>query len=206
MGKQLVCDSCNAQVERAHSYCLTTTNVVLSEAFWRRQFRVMTEMMRAIGQDERTQAAAFDVLIRRHAGSTTAWLICEDCSEYFAVDRAAARQHALRGSVPEDSGAVDDIGGFAQFAAAAWEFVFGRWPTSVQQPTVGDTCDFCAKKIYRGEYTGHIRVEVTEQYLASGALESPPLCPPRDVLDCWVQCVVCMSRMVARVDRARGGR
>jgi len=205
MGKQVVCDACNSKVQRARSYCLTTTTVVLSEAYWRNQFQRLTDMVHALGRDERMRTAAFDGIIRQGAGSNTPWLICEDCSEYFAFDRAAAREHALRGSVPERSGAVAP-GGFAQFAAAAWEHVFGRWPATVQQPTIGDTCDFCAKKIYRGEFVGRIGVGTTEQYLASGVLESPPLCPPRDDQEGWLSCMVCMNRVVARADRAGSGR
>ncbi|MFD9030980.1 hypothetical protein ACFVZW_07505 [Streptomyces sp. NPDC059567] len=205
MDKQAVCDTCNARIERAHCYCLTTTTVVLSEAYWRSQFRLATEVVRAFGGAERSQSTVFDGLIRQAAGSTTLWLICEDCSEHFAFDRAAAREHALHGTVPARSGAVDP-GGCAQFAAAAWEHVFGRWPSNVQQPTVGDTCDFCAKKVYQGEFAGQLGVEVTERYLASGVLESPPLCPPRAGKGGWLSCMVCMNRVVARASRAEGGR
>jgi hypothetical protein len=179
--------------------------VVVSEAFWRSQLKRLTDVVRMFGGDERSQAAAFDGVIRRAAASDTPWLICENCSEFFVVDRAAARAHAARGTVPKGSGAVE-VGGFALFAAAAWEYVFGRWPTNVQQPTVGDTCDMCAKKIYRGEYAGRIPAEVTERYLAAGILDNPPLCPPRDDQGGWVSCTVCMARTVARADRAQGGR
>ncbi|MGW0692439.1 hypothetical protein [Streptomyces sp. NBC_01637] len=205
MGEQVVCDTCNTGIDRSHSYCLTTTNVVLSEAYWRSQFRLVTNLAKALDWDERNQAAAFDRLISDVAGSATPWLICGGCSEYFAFDRAAAREHALRGSVPERSGAVEP-GGFAQFAAAAWEYVFGRWPATVQQPTVKDTCDFCAKKIYGGEFAGRIEAQAAERHLASGVLDSPPLCPPREGQGGWLSCMVCMNRIVARAERMGGGR
>lgn len=198
------CDSCNAETERAHSYCLTTAKVVLSEAYWRDRFRFATDIVHQFGGAEHA-LAVFSALISQVAGSATPWFICEDCSELFAFDRAAAREHALRGTVPERSGAVDP-GECVQFAAAAWEYVLGRWPANVQQPTVGDTCDFCAKKIYGGEVAGQIEVGVTERYLASGVLDSPPLCPPREGRGSWLCCMVCMNRVVARASRAGDGR
>ncbi|MFD4904220.1 hypothetical protein [Kitasatospora purpeofusca] len=198
------CDSCNAPTERAHSYILTTEIVVLSEAYWRDQFRFATDIVRQVGGAERA-LTVFSGLIGQVAGSATPWFICEDCSELFAFDRAAARQHALRGTVPEHSGPVDP-GECVQFAAAAWEHVFGRWPANVQQPAVGDTCDLCAKKLYRGEIAAQIEVMAIERYLASGVLDSPPLCPPRESLGGWVSCKICMIRMVTRAERAGEGR
>lgn len=205
MAEQAVCDTCNARTERAHSYCLTTTKVVLSEAYWRRQFRLATDVVRAFGGAERMLANVFDGLVRQAAGSATPWLVCEDCSEHFALDRAEAREHALRRTVPDRSGAVDPAE-CVQFAAAAWEHVFGRWPANVQQPTVSDSCDFCAKKIYGGEIVGRIDTGTAERYLASGVLDSPPLCPPREGQGGWLSCLICLNRVVARAERARGDR
>ncbi|MEU9088718.1 hypothetical protein ACIOEW_15700 [Streptomyces sp. NPDC087901] len=177
----------------------------MSEAYWRAQFRIATDVVRAFGGAERSLGNVFDGLVRQAAGSATPWLICEDCSEHFAFDRVAAREHALRRTVPEGSGAVDPEE-CVQFAAAAWEYVFGRWPANVQQPTVGDSCDFCAKKIYRGEFVGRIEAGTAERHLASGVLDSPPLCPPRDGQGGWLACLICLNRVVARAERAGGGR
>ncbi|MFJ7169411.1 hypothetical protein ACIQUV_28370 [Streptomyces globosus] len=177
----------------------------MSEAYWRSVFRTPARMARALGRDENAQARAFERLISHSANSATPWLVCEACSEWFVFDRAAARGHALRNGIPEGSGAVE-LGEFAPFAAAAWEYVVGRWPASVQQPPVGDTCDLCAKKIYRGELAGWLGVEAAEAYLASGVLQTPPLNPPRPDRKGWLSCGVCMSRVQARAQRARGDR
>ncbi|MEK2474376.1 hypothetical protein [Streptomyces noursei] len=205
MREQAVCDTCGTTTRRSSGYHLPTKHVVVSEAYWRSSFRTAVGLVRALNWDERAQAGTFDRLISQSASSATPWLVCEECSEWFVFDRAAAREHARRGSVPEGSGAVDPAG-FAPFAAAAWEYVVGRWPASVQQPTVGDTCDLCAKKIYQGELVGRIGAGTAEAYLASGVLETPPLSPPRPDQQGWLACWVCVSRLQTRAGRARGGR
>ncbi|MGW1225390.1 hypothetical protein [Streptomyces sp. NPDC001515] len=205
MSEQPVCDICGAATPRSRGYHLPTKHVVISEAYWRGAFRTVVGMVQALGRDERTRTGIFDQLITQSGSSDTPWLVCEDCSESFVFDRTAARAHAERGTVPEGSGAVGPEG-FAPVAAAAWEHVVGRWPASVQQPAVGDTCDFCAKKIYRGELLGRIGTETAETYLAAGVLESPPLSPPRPDQGGWLSCMICTSRVQARVHRAQGGR
>ncbi|KAF2776540.1 hypothetical protein [Streptomyces sp. OM5714] len=205
MPESEVCDTCGTATRRSSGYHLPTKHVVISEAYWRSAFQTVVGMARVLGRDERAQAGLFDRLITQSGSSDTPWLVCEECSEWFVFDRAAAREHARRGSVPEGSGAVDPAG-FAPFAAAAWEHVIGRWPASVQQPTVGDTCDFCAKKIYRGELFGRISTEAAEAHLASGVLETPPLNPPRPDQQGWLSCWICMGRVQARAHRVQDGR
>ncbi|MGW8946577.1 hypothetical protein [Streptomyces koyangensis] len=205
MSEQVVCDICGSSTTRSASYHLPTRHVVISEAYWRSAFQLVVGMMSALGRDERAQAGVFDELISQSGNSGTPWLVCEECSEWFVFDRPGAREHARRGTAPEGSGPVAPSG-FAPFAAAAWEHVVGRWPASVQQPAVIDTCDFCAKKIYQGELCGRIGTEAAEAHLASGVLQTPPLSPPRPAQQGWLSCLICTSRVQARVDRARGDR
>lgn len=191
------CDSCGSPFRRVEGYCLTTSNVAISEAYWRHHFAILTSA--AKGQGPHQLAGMFSAATAQVAGSADPWMICEGCSEYFMFDRTAARAHASRGTVPEESGAVSPDG-CAQFAAAAWEHVNGRWPASVQRPLVDGTCDFCAKKIYQGEFAGSISEETTARYLAAGVLATPPLAPSRHDKDGWVTCMVCMNRVAARME------
>lgn len=148
------CDSCNAETERAHSYCLTTAKVVLSEAYWRNQFRFATDIVRQFGGAE-WALAVFSALISQVAGSATPGSSVRTAAS-FSPSTVPQRVGMPCAAPCRGSGAVDPEE-CVQFAAAAWEYVFGRWPANVQQPTVGDTCDFCAKKIYRGRLPARSR-------------------------------------------------
>jgi hypothetical protein len=198
-----VCDSCNVTLARAQGYYLSTAKVVMSESFWRSHIARVKVMLNIVTADECSQLRGFGFVIRNAAGSTTPWLICEDCSEFFLFDRDEARLYAIRATDPPDTGAVDP-GECATEAAAGWEHVFGRWPATVKQPEVADSCDLCAKKIYRGETTGSMGRTQLDRFRVIGAIENPPLSPARPD-GTWLACRMCLNRLFARIHRAEHG-
>ncbi len=198
-----VCDSCNVVLARVQGYYLSTARIVMSESYWRSRFALVKTMLDLVSSDERSQLRAFDANVRAAAGSPTPWLICEDCSEFFLFNRDEARSYAIRAADPPDTGAVDP-GECAAEAAAGWEHVFGRWPATVKQPEVADSCDLCAKKIYRGEIVGSVGSTALDHLRAIGAVERPPLSPARPD-GTWLACRMCMTRVYARTHRAEHG-
>jgi hypothetical protein len=198
-----VCDSCNVALTRAQGYYLSTATIVMSESYWRSRFALFKTMFGRVLSDERSQLRGFDANLRNAASSPTPWLICEDCSEFFLFDRDKARSYAIRATDPPDTGPVDP-GECATEASAAWEHVFGRWPATVKQPEVVDSCDLCAKKIYRGEITGSVGSTALDHLRAIGAVEGPPLSPARPD-GTWLVCRMCMTRQLARIHRAEHG-
>lgn len=197
-----ICDSCSSRTEWEHSYVLATSTVVISEGFWRRQFEDLKAVVAPMNLDEAQRVVLFDSAIRRQAGSATPWLVCEECIDLFVCDRAVARSLALGRGEPEGGGAVDP-GGCAQIAAIVWEGVFGRWPSTVRRPSVRDSCDFCARKIYAGEMAGNIKRETVDELRAAGMLDTPPLGPVRSDGTGWHACQGCMVRMAWKTMRAR---
>jgi hypothetical protein len=199
-----VCDSCNTDLDPAMGYYLATSNVVLSESYWRNYFAnsPMLKMMELMDFNETQRLNAFSEALRFLGGQKSPWSICENCSEFFVFDRDVARSCAIRGTDPPKCGAVDPAE-FNLFAAAAWEHVVGRWPANVRQPEVGDSCDLCAKKIYRGEILGYIGREQMQRMRQDGIIDGAPLSPPRPDGDRWAICSLCLGRQLARSHRMR---
>ncbi|GAB2826504.1 hypothetical protein GCM10027176_33630 [Actinoallomurus bryophytorum] len=196
------CDSCSAPLDRAQGYYLATADVVVSEAYWRLYAtKIRAHMMEDDAEwDEHMQLLMFARMLQHVASSRTPWLICEDCSEFFLIKRDEARSHAVSEVSPPKCGPVDPSE-CVQVAAKAWEHVFGRWPASAEQPEVVDSCDLCAKKIYRRETAGSVGRARFEEFRASGIIDSAPLSPPRPG-DKWLLCQICLKRMIARIQRA----
>ncbi|WP_165950254.1 hypothetical protein, partial [Actinomadura sp. GC306] len=164
------CDVCNVNLGRTADYYIRTSDVVLSEAFWRRSFAMSKRLQDDLNFGESQQLVMFDSAVSQVGAQRSPWGICQDCSELFAIaDRDMARSCAVLGIEPEGSGPVEPAE-FVQFAASAWEHIFGRWPATVRQPFAGDSCDLCAKKIYNGEMIGHVKKEVLEQYRTMGTM------------------------------------
>lgn len=197
------CDSCNMTLARAQGYYLSTATIVMSESFWRSHIALFKVMLDIVSSDERAQLRGFDLVLRNAAGNRTPWLICEDCSEFFLFDRDEARSYVIRATEPPDTGPVDP-GECATVAAAGWEHVFGRWPANVKQPELVDSCDLCAKKIYREETAGFMGRTQLDRFRAIGAIEEPPLSPARPD-GTWLACRMCLNRLLARIHRAEHG-
>jgi hypothetical protein len=89
-GASVSCDVCNAELGRAQCYSVPTATIVMSEAYWRRRAELSKIMLDLIGSDERIHASMFGESVRIASGSTTPWLICENCSELFIFDRDSA--------------------------------------------------------------------------------------------------------------------
>lgn len=197
------CDCCSSPLDWNNGYLLSTTTVVLSVPYWESKFTTIKSMVGLF--DERQQANAFTGSVRNSAQSSTPWLVCGDCVTMFVVDYDEARSYALSRVDPPKTGAVDP-GGCAQIAAIAWEIVFGRWPASVQQPKADDSCDFCGRRLYQGEYCGVLPSAARNQLAAIGDRSSAALRPPRPDRDGWLTCMGCMTRLVAKQRAAEEGR
>lgn len=195
-----VCDCCNAPVRPRSGYLLSTTSIVLSVAQWEARFTLLKAMLDRLEFDERQRLELFGSTLRDTAESTTPWLVCEDCIALFAVDSDKARSYARDGVDPPETGAVEP-GACAQYAAIAWEIVFGRWPASVQQPETGEQCDFCGRKIYRVEPYSGIERATVDRHRAAGAAIAP-LGPVRPDTRGWLACMGCTTRMVETLKRA----
>lgn len=198
-----VCDCCNEPLTRSSGYLLSTTSIVLSVAHWESRFKLVKAMADPLGFDERQKLGIFGSTLHTTAESRTPWLVCEDCIGLFVVDRDEARSYARRGIDPPGTGAVEP-GGCAQYAAIAWEIVFGRWPASVQQPDVVDECDFCGRTVYRNEHCAKIGREAVDRLRATGVAEVVPLGSMRPGKKGWLACMRCTTRIVAAL-RASGG-
>jgi hypothetical protein len=192
------CDICNVSLRPADGYYLPTRSIVASELFWRYQYTQTKALVDDLEFDERQLLNVFSGAVSRAAGSRTPWLVCGKCSEFFVFDRDKARSCAITDSEPERNGPVEP-GACALFAAAAWEHLYGRWPATVEQPSVGDSCDLCAKKIYRGEMAGSIDGPRMEGLRATGVIKDPPLSPPRADSGAWVICAPCTIRIMNAV-------
>lgn len=200
-----VCDCCDEQLDPTNGYLLPTATIVLSVAYWESRFTLFKAMADLCALDERQLLNGFDSGLRSAAQSTTPWLVCEGCVVFFTVDRDEARARAQRGIDPPRSGAVDPAA-CAQYAAIGWEIVFGRWPASVQQLEVGDSCDVCGRTIYRVEYHAVVKRETLDRLRALGRAEGTPLGLMRQEKDGWISCTTCTTRMVETLRKADGRR
>ena len=201
------CDICDVILDRADGYCLSTEKIVISESCWRHLFARLKRGWEHLQLDERQQVALFTETVNHRANSMTPWLVCENCSEFVVFDRHKARSCAISGADPEGNGPVES-GECVMFAAMAWEHVFDRWPATVEQPNIAESCDLCAKKIYYGEVSGAIGRTEMERLRRIGVIDSAPLSPPRAntgrwaKAGQWVICAPCMAKHIARLARA----
>ncbi|WP_151475997.1 hypothetical protein [Streptomyces albicerus] len=198
-----VCDSCNADLDRERAYFLPTRTVVLSERYWAHAFSA-NKAVWGLFMDGDQLLVAFSDFVRSMAGQDSAWSICETCSEFFVFDRDTARSNAVNNRRPADSGAVDPAG-CVLFAALGWERTYGSWPENVVRPDVADSCDFCQKTMYEGEFNAFVPQATLERYRADGhADHDPPARGPRTKDDDlgWIECSVCMARQLARFHQA----
>lgn len=202
------CDCCNVALPAGPAYQLTTSEVVRSEAYWVSAFTSFKRINDGIQLSEQQELQWFSDFVHSMAGQSTAWGICEDCSELFVVDRHEARAHARDGTSPDGCGPVDTRG-CVHWAAQAWEQVFGRWPASVTQWAVVDSCDQCRKKMYVNESYLVVPKAKMAHYRETGLVDHDPVRPLRlqDEQPGWRFCVSCMARLFARIDRheVRGG-
>lgn len=196
----MTCDCCNEPLRRTSGYLLSTTSVVLSVPHWEARFALVKAMVEPLGPDERQLLGIFDSTLHSTAESATPWLVCEDCVALFLVDREAARTCAQRGVDPPGTGPVAP-GACAQYAAIAWEIVFGRWPATVQQPEAADRCDFCGRRIYRDEPSGDVKRHTVDRLRGT---DFAPLGSIRPDRDGWVSCMGCATGMVESL-RVAGG-
>ncbi|MFF0723452.1 hypothetical protein [Streptomyces sp. NPDC004134] len=203
-GGEMVCDCCNAPLERAEAYYLPTRTVMISEVHWADCFETNKGLWEMFLPADRLPSV-FDDFLRQHVASDTPWAVCERCSEFFIFDRAAARADALNDHVSDANGAVDPAG-CVLFAALGWERVHGSWPESVKRPDVADVCDFCEKKMYVGEMWGFVTTETLARYEANGFTDhGRPVRVVRTKEDGetgWVECQVCLARNLNRGQRA----
>lgn len=199
-----VCDCCNAALDPTDGYYLPTKSVVLSERYWVSALSKMKGQMDAFGMSESQRLDAFHGYVVNMAGQSTGWSVCENCSEFFFIDREEARAYAAAGRTPPGSGKVDP-GGCIQYAAQGFEQVFGYWPPTVNQPAIEDTCAFCRKKIYVNDFCFSISEEVLARHRAARTIEDDPVRPPQphDGGMAWSMCTPCAARMAARDDRAK---
>jgi hypothetical protein len=198
------CDCCNAVLDPTTGYYLPTKSVVLSERYWIHAFTFLKEQMDALSMNETQRLGVFRDQVVRMAGQSTAWSICENCSEFFFIDRQEARAYAASGKTPPGSGKVDPAG-CVQYAAQGFEQVFGFWPPVTEQPPVEDTCAFCRKKIYTNDLCLYITEDVLARHRAAGVIDDDPVRPPQphDGETAWSMCMPCGARTLARDDRAR---
>jgi len=203
MSGAALCDCCGASIAREDGFLLPTVAIVASVAFWETQFTLAKKVVDLAGLDERQQSSWLSSSLRVHAGSRTPWLICDDCVAFFVTDYGEARSCARRGVDPPKLGAVDPSK-CALFAAIAWESVMGRWPAIVMQPEVGNHCDFCGRRIYRGEVASRFPRETVQLFRAAGALDGDPLSLERKGEDGWMTCMKCTTSMGTKMLRAEG--
>lgn len=195
------CDSCNIKFDRATGYLLNTRQVVIAEAYWRNTFATLVKPLQdELGMSEPERLYEFQLMVTGMAKHKTPWRICEDCSEFFIIDRDTARSYAVRNVRPPRCGKVDPAGCLL-FAAAAWEHVTGRWPVNVAPIELVDTCDLCEKGRYAGEVYGTIRTTRMEALRANGIVDEPPR-PQRADNGGWHFCQPCLARVLARAHRA----
>ncbi|MFI0485570.1 hypothetical protein [Actinomadura sp. 9N215] len=203
-----VCDVCNDDFDPAAGYFLPTRTVVIAEGFWAQNFSLtknMAEILQA-DDDDGEPTWMLEHTLRQMAGQSSAWAVCESCSEYFVFDRDVARADALAGRQPSNGGAVDPSG-CVLFAALGWQRVFGDWPSNVAWVEVVDTCDLCEKAIHDSELSAFITTERMREMRAENLIDTDPVRPFRrhDDGEGYVQCQPCLARTVARAYR-RGGR
>lgn len=198
------CDCCNAALDPTNGYYLPTKSVVLSERYWIHALTVLKVTMDAVDMSETERLGLFHDYVVRMAGQSTGWSICEDCSEFFFIDRQEARAYAASGRKPPGSGRVA-AQGCIQYAAQGFEQVFGFWPPVTDQPPVEDTCAFCRKKIYANDFSFYITEEVLARHRAARVIDDDPVRAPQphDGGMAWSMCLPCAARMLARDDRAR---
>lgn len=199
-----VCDSCNGELDPAAAgYYVTTRDVVLSEGYWASTFATLKPIQDVFDMGEPQRLQMFQHMVEQSAGQGSAWSICETCSELFIFDRDKARSNAVHNIQPADSGRVDPSG-CVLFAACGWERVFGRWPETVEQPAVVDSCDLCRKTVYEGEFNSFIPQAKMERFRAEGVIDNDPVRQPRQSGDDtgWAICQPCMARLFARSHRA----
>lgn len=78
----MVCDVCNRNIPEGEGFALTTEQVVTSPEYWkflRGKFGFVSEG-----------------IVRRAAGQTEGWLVCNDCIRLFNVDINKAKEYSQK--------------------------------------------------------------------------------------------------------------
>lgn len=97
------CDACNKKIRRADGYLLSTKEVVMSVACWKRFLSKSEVIIPNLLKD----SEVFVGLVAFRASSDTPWQVCEECSAMFSFDRTIAKVKLLRNRITGEF-----IGGF----------------------------------------------------------------------------------------------
>lgn len=197
-----LCDVCNSDFDPASGYIISNRTVATSQSYWQDAIERNQRIWGAFFTREDEFVSVFDQLVRARAADTTAWAVCEACSELFVFDRDEARAHARKGTQPRRKENRIKVGEFVMFAAAGYERVHGSWPANVNPiPQVGN-CDFCEKPVYEPEPVGFIDKDTLARHQATGVLDTPAR-PPHIAsgVPTWTICMPCVALMTAKDSR-----
>jgi hypothetical protein len=127
----MACDICSKEMSSNEGYILTTTQVVLSPGYWRRMFRLLEAG--AAGNTRDQAEAALPQFVQRVAGSTTDWMVCEECMNFLDIDHKTPRkyfvEYASTGRAPSIPGSgKTDLTRVTQVAVNVFETMYGRKP------------------------------------------------------------------------------
>lgn len=94
----LICDCCGKAASNETNYCITTSQLIKSNKYW--DFVMtkpnMVEISRLHFSGDANATRDRGEVIIGIVQSTTNWCICENCIDYFEVDKALARKYAIK--------------------------------------------------------------------------------------------------------------
>jgi hypothetical protein len=200
------CAVCDNDTTPNGGYYLTTSEVVTSEECWIRFIEAMRQEASSTTSAKELEGRLRG-LIRFATAQTTAWLICEECSELFMFHRTESRPNPSSGT----SANLDriDVDRCLIAAARAWQRVFGQWPATIERPDWAvsrGSCDLCGNDIYVAESAAFLPKEKMEDFLRRGFFDNGPVRPARSHGGDtgWVACKGCSARMMARWSKSKG--
>lgn len=129
-----VCDVCRQPMKTGDGYCLTTSEVVRSSAYWEAAFRDAPITSQELLQDAVREL--YHGQIKQMCSQETGWLVCEACIQRFPeidIDKARVfatefwEQNEKWDYCPPGAGSVDTTEA-AIPAAQAWKAVTGNNP------------------------------------------------------------------------------
>lgn len=123
-----VCDICSKSIVVTESYMLTTEQVASKEAYWEYAFTHSWSYFH--GTDPK--GSAIGNLARQQASQSTAWAVCESCSQLFQFDRKKANQYAKLGTSRIPGSGPADLNRVLIAAATVWKKLYGSYPDSIR--------------------------------------------------------------------------